>query len=304
MKEDLSLEYLQAIKEYGNISHAANALFVSQPYLSKFIKNLESKLGTELLNRQVTPLTLTYAGELYISYMKDIQTIFERMQHDLEAITELKKGRLTIGVNPILAAYTLSDFLPPFMKKYPGIEVQLEEGTANELEALMLQNKIDICINMLPIRNTGIIYEKLYEENLYLVIPKGHVYFDDQLKEIKHIPFHPSKLSDKKFVLLKPGLGLRRLTDNIFEEYNIKPKIALETHNIENAFRLANKGVGMTIIPECVVTRDQLQVESNLYTLGNPTFKNNIVISYKKDATLSPVAAAFLRFTKEKYMQF
>lgn len=92
MKEDLTIEYLQAIEEYGNISHAANALFVSQPYLSKYLKNLETKLGVELINRQVTPLTLTYAGELYISYMKDIQKTYEKMQHELESISHLKKA--------------------------------------------------------------------------------------------------------------------------------------------------------------------------------------------------------------------
>lgn len=304
MKEDLSLEYLKAIQDHGNISHAANALFVSQPYLSTFIKNLETKLGVELVNRQVTPLTLTYAGELYISYMADIQTIYERMERDLEAITELKKGRLTIGVNPILAAHTLYDFLPQFMKKYPGIEIHLEEGTANEMETLMLQNKIDISINMLPIKNAGLIYEKLYEEDFYLVIPKGHIYYEENYKEVRHIPFDPSKLNHEKFILLKPGLGLRRLTDQIFEEYKIKPIIILETNNIENAFRLANEGVAMTIIPECVITRDQLHVDSNLYTMGNPTYKNQIVISYKKDTQLSPVASAFLQFTKKRYMQF
>lgn len=304
MKEDLSLEYLKAIREYGNISHAANALFVSQPYLSTFMKNLESKLGVELINRQVTPLTLTYAGELYISYMQEIHEMHEFMMRDLEALTELKKGRIVIGINPILASHMLYDFLPEFMDKYPGIEIQLEEGTANEMETLTLQNKIDVCINMLPIKNTGLVYEKLYEENIYLVIPKGHKFYEENNKEIKHIPFPPSKLNHQKFILLKPGLGLRRLTDNIFEQYGINPTITLETNNIENAYRLANKGIGITIIPECIVTRDQLEIESNLYTLGNPVYKNNVVISFKQDAVLSPAASAFLEFTKKRYMQF
>ncbi|MFJ7665063.1 LysR family transcriptional regulator [Lysinibacillus sp. NPDC097162] len=301
MKEDLSLAYLQAIEEYGNISQAASALFVSQPYLSKFFKNLEEKLGVELINRQVTPLTLTYAGELYVSYMIDIKKTYERLEREIESITNLKKGRLIIGINPILASHTLYKFLPHFMRKYPGIEIELEEASANEMEALVLQNKIDICINMLPITNTELVYESLYEEDIYLVVPPGHAYYQKNIKTATHIPFQPSSLNKEKFVLLNPGLGLRRLTDQIFERYNIKPNIVLETNNIENAFRLANSGVGMTIIPECVITRDHLNFESNFYTLGNPTYKNNVVISYKKDSVLSPAASAFLQFTKEKY---
>lgn len=304
MKENLSLQYLQAIEEYGGFSHAANALFVSQPYLSKYIKNLEEKVGVELIDRQVTPIKLTYAGEMYIAYMKDIQKTYEKMQHELEAISNLKKGRLTIGINPILASHTLYKFLPQFMDKYPGIEVQLEEAPAAEMESLVLQKKIDICLNMLPITNSDLVYERLYEENIFLVIPPRHELYDKNNTEPKHIPFNPSRLNNDKFILLKPGLGLRRLTDQIFEHYDIKPNIILDTNNIENAFRLANSGLGITLIPECVVTRDQLIIESNLYTIGNPTYKNNVVISYKKDSELTPAARAFLQFTKDKYKQF
>jgi LysR family transcriptional regulator, cyn operon transcriptional activator len=172
------------------------------------------------------------------------------------------------------------------------------------MESLLLHNKIDISINMLPITNTDLVYESLYEEDIYFVIPPGHAYYEKNNKNPTHVQFHPSSLNEEKFILLKPGLGLRRLTDQIFDQYNIKPKIVLETNNIENAFRLANNGVVMTLIPECVITCDKIHFESNVYTLGNPTYKNNIVISYKKETELSLAASAFLQFTKEKYMQF
>lgn len=69
--------YLAAIKQYGNISHAAKALYISQPYLSKFIKELEQDIGVILVNRNTSPLTLTYAGERYLHYMKQIAYIYK-----------------------------------------------------------------------------------------------------------------------------------------------------------------------------------------------------------------------------------
>lgn len=304
MKDDISLEYLQAIQQYGNFSQAAKALYVSQPYISKYIKNLETKLGVELVNRQVTPLSLTYAGELYVSYMKDIQRSYDKLQDEIEALSKLKRGRLIIGINPILASYTLYRFLPHFMKKYPGIEIELEEASASRMETLVLENKIDICLNMLPITNPDLVYERLYEESIYLVVPPGHVLYDSHIDKPMHVPFNPEVLNNEKFILLKPGLGLRRLTDGIFEKYDIKPKILLETSNIENAFRLSINGDCLTFIAESVVTRDQVQYQANLFTLGNPAYKNEIVISYKKEGTLSPAAQVFLKFTKDQYMQF
>lgn len=302
--KDFSALYLGTILEHGNISQAAKALFISQPYLSKYIKSLETELGVELVNRHITPLTLTYAGERYLSYMKEIEEKYVKMKHEFEAISHFKKGRIILGINPILASYTLYQFLPKFNKIYPGLEIELVEESASEMEALLLQNKIDICLNMLPITNPELVYEKLYEENLYLLVPKGHRLHDFKYTEPTHIPFNPKFLDHERFVLLKQGLGLRRLTDDILGHYGVVPDIVLETQNIENAFRLSNRGMGLTIIPESVIERDHIQTEANLFTLGNPVFKNTVVISYVKKASLSPAAFAFLQMTKEEYIQF
>ncbi len=84
--KDLSREYVQAIIDYGNISHAAKALYISQPYLSKFIKNLEQELGVEIINRKTTPVTLTYAGERYLYYMNKVENTVQKMQHEMQGI--------------------------------------------------------------------------------------------------------------------------------------------------------------------------------------------------------------------------
>ena len=302
MKE-LSGNYLKAIVEYGNISNAARALYISQPYLSKYIRNLEKELGIELINRNVIPVTLTYAGERYLNYMEEIEQLYVKMKHEIEAITNMKKGRLKLGINPILGSHTLYNILPQFILNYPGIEIKLIEENAISMESLLLQNKIDICLNLLPIFNPDIIYENLYEENVFLVIPPGHKYYNPDQKTISHIPFHPRNLDREKFILLKPELGLRRLTDEIFKRYSIQPNIVIETQNIESAFRLATSGVGLTIIPEGVVKKDTIQTDSNYYTIGNPTYKNKVVVSYKKGEILSASALAFLNMAKTTYQQ-
>ncbi|WP_156289825.1 LysR family transcriptional regulator [Oceanobacillus salinisoli] len=302
--KDLSGKYVKAIAEYGNFSQAAKALYISQPYLSKYIKNLEDELGIEIVNRKVHPISLTYAGERYLSYMNEMEQTYTKMQHEMESISNLEKGRLKLGINPILGSHTLYNVLPDFILNYPGIEIELVEESANDMESLLLEGKIDICLNMLPIFNPDIIYETLYEERLYLVVPPSHKFYNPNKKPINHIPFHPRLLDGEKFILLKQGLGLRRLTDVIFNEYSITPNIVIETQNIESAFRLANRGVGLTIIPESVITRNNIVNDSIFYTLGNPIYKNHVVVSYKKGESLSAPALSFLNMAKEKYKQF
>ena len=298
MKE-VSGDYLRAVVDHGNISNAARALFISQPYLSKYIRNLEDELGTDLIDRNTTPLTLTYAGERYLSYVDEMKLIYTKMKNEMAAITNLKKGRLRLGINAVLGSHTLFSLLPQYIEAYPGIEIELIEKNANEMESQLLQQNIDICVNLLPIFNEQIMYETLYEEPLLLVVPAGHPLYDSELNDVIHIPFSPSNLNGEEFVLLKPDLGLRRTTDTIFKDYGIVPNIVIETENIDSAFRLSERGIGLTIIPECVIKRDQLITNCNLYTFGNPIYKNNVVISYKRGVELSSPAIAFLNMAKE-----
>lgn len=302
MTKDLSGEYLRAIAQYGNFSNAARALFISQPYLSKFIKKLEEDLGVELINRNETPITLTYAGERYLAYMDEIEKTYLNMKYEIEAITNMKKGRLKLGINPYLGSHTLYNLLPQYISTYPGIKIDLVEETAIVIEQLLLQRKIDICLNMLPIFNPDIIYESLFEEKIFLVVHEGHKFYrSDQGSNITHFPMDMQSLSGEKIILSKQGTGgLRRVTDQLFDDYSIKPDIILETTNIENAFRLATRGVGLTFIPEVILPSTDIS-RSNIYTIGKPPAKYNVVVAYKKGEVLSAPALAFLNMAKANY---
>ena len=302
MPKDLSGKYLRAIAQYGNFSNAARALFISQPYLSKFIKKLEVELGVELINRNETPISLTYAGERYLAYMEEIEKNYLNMKYEIEAITNMKKGRLKVGINPYLGSHTLYNLLPQYLSTYPGIEIELVEETAIVIEQLLLERKIDICLNMLPIFNPDIIYEGLFEEKILLVVHEGHKFYrSDQGSNITHLPMDMKSLSGEKFILTKQGSGaLRRVIDQLFSDYSIKPDIILETTNIENAFRLATRGVGLTFIPEVILPITDVS-RSNIYTIGKPLIKYNVIIAYKKGEVLSAPALAFLNMAKCNY---
>lgn len=297
--KDLSTQYLKAIAKYGNISNAAKSLYISQPYLSKYIQRLEKELGVEIINRQATPVTLTYAGERYISYMNDVDNVIQNMLNEIHGISNLKKGRLKIGVSPFLSTYTLYKLLPDFMQRYPGIEIELVEDATETLESLLIQNQIDVCFNSLPITNHEIIYEHLYDEFNYIVIPPNHPLY--KKKPSPDEDFDPSILDGQKFILAKPGLGLRRFTNQVFSEYHIHPKIVLETSNTENSLRLANKGVAITIVPQCVIESAAVKLEANIYPLTDPAFKSHIVLSYRKDSHLTPASLAFIEMAKAKF---
>lgn len=108
------IHYIEKIDEIGNLSKASNALFISQPALSKFIQSIETKTGIKLFNKTRRSLHLSFAGERYLSYLKKINGLELDMRNELELISQNKKGKVTLGINSALATSTLYKFLPQF----------------------------------------------------------------------------------------------------------------------------------------------------------------------------------------------
>ncbi|OLF65566.1 LysR family transcriptional regulator [Staphylococcus sp. MB377] len=86
------IQYLEAIQRSGSISHAAKHLYISQPYLSRYIKDVENDLGVTLINRDSNPLELTYSAERFLDYLHEIEDIDTQMRDELQTISNLKKG--------------------------------------------------------------------------------------------------------------------------------------------------------------------------------------------------------------------
>ncbi|KTW20109.1 LysR family transcriptional regulator [Staphylococcus warneri] len=297
-----SVQYLEAVGRFGSISQAAKHLYISQPYLSKFIKEVESELGVTLINRDSNPITLTYAGERYLDYMNQIKYTYKEMKQELQNISALKKGRLVIGVNPILAAHTLYDILPEFIKAYPGIELKLIEEPSHRIEQLLIDNKIDIALTILPFYQGTFKYDVLYSEAIYLALPPEYSSRLSHQSEDKNVEDIHDVIKSDRFILLKPNMALRHLTNQILENDGITPHIVMETMSVDNALRLVNEGLGMTYVPESV-KNSMPQFKEQFIKLDTSKYANHVVLAYKYDKLnhLSKSANAFLEMAKSIY---
>lgn len=294
--------YLEAITRFGNISNAAKHLYVSQPYLSKVIKELESEVGVKMINRESNPLTLTYAGERYLAYLEEMEMIQQKMEYELQEIANLEKGRLKIGVNPFLASHTLYTILPEFINSYPGIEIELIEDNANQIEVLLADNKIDISLTILPITYDEITYETLYSEAFYLAVPKNYKIVEDSQNKVTQLDSIMKQLHSENFILLKKNMTLRAITDKFFTDYHVVPKPVMETINIDNALYLADAGIGLTIVPESVKDK---ATHGNLhyFKLDESKYRNHVVVAFNKNHNVSKAASVFLNLAKMRFKE-
>lgn len=112
------IKYLDSIIEHGTFTKAAQALYISQPYLTQSIQKIEENLGITIVDRNHKPLRLTKAGQLYHQHLHNLMNQVKRMERELLLYSQPSEETITIGILPSLGNYLLPLLLPDFMKEY------------------------------------------------------------------------------------------------------------------------------------------------------------------------------------------
>ncbi len=291
-------EYVLTINEERSFSKAAKKLFISQPSLSQYINRLETQLGVTIFDRNTSPLTLTYEGELYIETALNILSILDNLQKKFDDVSDLKIGRLNIGLTPSKANNPLPDILPVFKEKYPGIDITITEAASSELEDLLSHGMVDLCLMNLPIKSKNIEYDEILKEKIYLAAPPAYNGTTEDRGE-KYPFINIENLADEPFILLHSDQRVRQIADNFFANAGIKPKILLETSSIETALRLSAAGMGFCFVPESYISSSYLVNAPKYYSFGEPAFSWTLVIAYRQNAYRTRAANAFADTVKE-----
>jgi len=146
------LRYFVAVAEAGNISKAAQKIFLTQPALSRQIKALEDEIGLLLIERQAHSIRLTPAGEALLPEARDL---LRHAQAALERVRSCGQGvRLRIGYAPSLASGLLSEAVENFARKHAGARVELLDLSSQEILTALEAGTLDIAVSVAPERPT------------------------------------------------------------------------------------------------------------------------------------------------------
>jgi len=285
-----SLQYLIAVVKYGNFTHAAEALYVSQPTLSQQIKKLEDSLQSKLLDRSGKVIKLTDAGESYIKYAQlawDNLDSGERAIHDTK---NLESGSLHIGLTPI-TDHLVCCLLEKFNSNHPNISLKLLEMPQANIELSVLQGGIDVGIvfsNTLSNKAYAneLVIQPLFEEQLCFVVGNKNTHAHDE-----EISFE--KFKQQPLVLLDPDFILRRSIDSYYREHGIStPNISIESNSLSMILEIVQTGSLASILPKSIVNS-----QCGLYAINiSPKFPSTSVsLIYRKQGYKSFSCTAFIK---------
>lgn len=129
-----------------SFTKASEELFISQPAVTKHIKELESNLNISLFERKGNRILLTKAGEKAYDYLIKIEQQYRDLEFDLGRLSDTFKGELKIGASSTIAQYVVPKAMAAFHKRYPEIKLYLFNGNSFEIEQLLVKNEIDFAL--------------------------------------------------------------------------------------------------------------------------------------------------------------
>lgn len=287
----LSLYYIfNCVAETGNISHAANKLYVSQPAVSKAISNLEENMNMTLFIRSSRGVKLTDEGELLYKYTKEAFEIIEQGEDRMKRIQELGVGQLRIGVSSTLCKYVLLPYLNRFLKAYPHIKITIEsQSTIHTLK--QLENAtLDIGLVAKP-RNTKS-YNFISLEKIEDIFVTTESYLDN----LKLRVMDDDIFATANIMLLDQENISRMYIEDYFEENQISPVNVLEVSSMDLLIEFAKTGLGVACVIKEFVLEELSSGKLMQIPLKIPLNKREIGFCYSKNAYLSDSMIKFIKF--------
>lgn len=297
-------KYFNAILNFGSFSAAADQLFVSQSYLSKIIQRAETELGATLLDRSHHPITLTFAGEKFMSGLEKIEFDKRNLYQEIYDIENNKNGRINLGINQSIASVYLPSILPDFHSKYPNIHITISEDPSAKLESSLLHQDLDFQVRMLPIYSNQIEFSHLKYEPIYLIVAKCSPLFVEGKQKIDILENGLEVLNDDKFISLYSGSGFSRLLESFLNRYNLNIKTMLKVKSIQTAATLAYKGLGSTFVPESFLIKDFDTSLCNVYKITPNSLKMNVVLASLKERSFTEPMQLFKKSVLRSFSNF
>lgn len=302
------LEYVLVVAEERSFSKAAKKLFIAQPSLSQYIISIEKNIGVQLFDRSVNPIKLTYAGELFIKSAREILKLKKQLDDSMAEISHLKNEKLAVGVSHLRNSSLMPQVLPKFKERFPGVDLELVEGSIAELEVETVKGNIDIFIGSLPIGD-NFSFEVVDEEKLLLAVPPNHIMNKKMIKSKKSKDSSKQLIEDavvdlrdvkeEPFVLLRPEQNLHKMAVKLCKKAGFNPKIQIENKTIDSTIAMVIAGLGISIIPDSIIRYGNLAHNPVYYAIKDEDAKRNLVVAFKKNKELSKSAMEFIGVLKE-----
>ncbi len=278
------LEYFVAVAEEANFTRAAERVHVAQPAVSAQIQRLERELGQPLLDRSRRSARLTAAGEAALPFARAALAAVADIHVAVEEVSQLVRGTVTIGT-VTSHSVDIAGLLADYHADHPNVEITLSTDSSDSLIDKVRSGRLDVAIVSVgpDDRPDGLDVEVVTDEAIAAAVSKT-----DELASRKTVRL--IDLAERQLIALPVGAGIRHQFDTACDKAGLTPRIAFEASTPLALADLAERGLGVAIVPASVPRgRDRLHAVAIV-----PELRGRLVLAWRSSGPMSPAARALV----------
>ena len=247
------LRMFATVVRSGSFSKAAEILNVSQPAISKGVRDFELQVGCRLLNRSPKGVMPTPEGLALSRRAEALFAVERAAEEELSALRGLHNGSLRIGASTTIATYIIPRYLGAFYRAYPGIDLHLISANTRDIADKMIEQDLDIALVEGPVDDKNLISEPWHTDVMKLIAAPDHAL------ATATGPIDPKRLENEVLIVREPGSGSREVVTQALVAHGVEPARTLEIGSTAAIKQVVAAGLGVSIV-SIVTVKDQVQL--------------------------------------------
>lgn len=282
-----SLNVFVEVVRQGGFTAACPHVHLTQPSISRVIRQLEHDLGHTLLTRDQREVVLTDAGKIVFNHANILLGQSSRLRSELADMSGLRSGELSLGIPPLGGALFVP-LIKKFKTKHPNIHLRLVEKGSKETENALISSELEIGTLLLPLNSQHFDQVLFSRDHLMLAVASSSPW-------AKRKSVRLSDLKDEPFILFPEGFALNDRILAACRAASFEPKIVSRSSHSQLITGLIDSGVGVALLPRSVA---KAFTNVKLVKLAGPALEWNIALAWLKDSYLSHAAKEMIALAK------
>lgn len=244
-----------AVMQTGSISGAAEKLYITQPAVSKRIKNLEDEFGTVLFDTVGRSIIPTASAHELLPFVRRWLDDYEACKASLRHAKEVASGRLVIGTSHHIGLHHLAPVLRRFIQTYPAVQLEVRFVDSEEAHKAVLEGEISLAfLTLPPTFDRRLNYHTLWSDPLYFVTGTLSSLAQKSKVSLLQLAHYPA-------ILPAANTFTSQITLAEFAKHNLRPYATMSTNPLESIRMLVSVGLGWSVLPETLINQDLIKID-------------------------------------------
>lgn len=293
------LENFAKVVELGSVSAAADELSFTPSAVSQQLKKLESEVGLQLLWRTQQGLVPTEAGLVLAEHTRRVLRQLAAAQADIADLSSGRKGRLSIGAFPTVAASFLPLVIDGFKRRYPAVDLAIRSARLDKLVRELEEGSVQMALlwdyPWSPFIREGISTIEVFSEKFVVLVSQDH-----HLASSDSIVFE--QLAEENWVTRGDSHPVVEVIERSGAQAGFRPRIAMYANDYQETQAMVSVGIGIAIAPRSALSVQHPNVK--VLTIGDDAPERRVLLGQREERSFSPLEMAFKSVLMELGAEF